>query len=225
MWVTVMTEWNKQRGLTIVEMVVAIVVLAISLVGITQMISGGITRTSDTLIETRAVALAQSYLDEILSRRFDQNSNPRGIPPCRPSLDPLTEEDIPPGEICTHPDEFGPEASELACAIPRICFNDVDDYHGLDEGLGQDGPLLDAEGQERVDYENFRVRVNVRYLLPCDDGPEAFMDVPQAVCDALTEEDEQALINAVQAAKLITVTVSHVTNPDGWAFSVYKANF
>lgn len=212
-----MTE--RQSGITLVEMVATIVILAIALVSVTQMISGGIRSTSDTLLETRAVALAQSYLDEILSRRFDQNSSVRGIPPCRQG------DDVPASETCTDEIDFGPEPSELACAVPRVCFNDVDDYHGLDEGYGQVGPLLDADGQERVGYENFRVRVNVRYLDPCDDGPEAFFDLPASVCNEETEEDEAALLNAVQAAKLITVNVSHVTNSEGWNFSVYKANF
>jgi len=205
-------EARGQRGLTIVEMVITIVILAISLVAISAAISGGISRSSDVLIETRAVALAQSYLDEILGKRFDENSAPRGIPPC------IAEE-------CTAALTLGPEADELACGTPRICFDDVDDYLGLDEGYDQPDPLLDAEGVERTDYENYRVRVNVRYIDPCAGADEEFLNAAPETCMPEDPEAETDLLNAIQTAKLVTVTVSHLSNNDGWHFSVYKANF
>ncbi|MEX2335255.1 MAG: hypothetical protein WD600_13415, partial [Pseudohongiella sp.] len=95
----------------------------------------------------------------------------------------------------------------------RADFDDVDDYHDLDEGYDQTDPLQDAEGNERLEYENFRVRVSVRYL------------------DLLATETEENLATALndltdeKDAKLITLTVSHIEQPDGWQFSVYKANF
>lgn len=178
-----------------IELVAVIVILAISLAGVTAAISSAISRSSDVMLETRAVALAQSYLDEILSRRFDENSAPRGIPPCRTN--------------CTAEGSFGPDGGETA----REDFDDVDDYHDLDEGYGQTDPLQDAEGNERLDYENFRVRVSVRYLdLGAGETEE----------DLATEPDD---LTDAEDAKLITVTVSHIEQPDGWQFSVYKANF
>lgn len=186
---------GRQRGVTLIELVAVIVILAISLAGVTAAISSAISRSSDVMLETRAVALAQSYLDEILSRRFDENSAPRGIPPCWAD--------------CTDEIEFGPDGGEAS----RADFDDVDDYHGLDEGYGQADPLQDAEGNERLGYENFRVRVSVRYLqLGVGEPEENLATEPNDLTDA-------------QDAKLITVTVSHVEQPDGWQFSVYKANF
>ncbi|WP_169792260.1 type IV pilus modification PilV family protein [Pseudohongiella spirulinae] len=190
-----MSNRRVQRGVTLIELIAVIVILAISLVGVTAAISGAISRSSDVMLETRAVALAQSYLDEILSRRFDENSAPRGIPPCRSN--------------CTDEIDFGPDGGETG----RADFDDVDDYHGLDEGAGQADPLQDAEGNERLGYENFRVRVEVRYLrLGVGEIEEDLATAP----NDLTDE---------QDAKLITVTVSHVEQPGGWMFSVYKANF
>lgn len=178
-----------------IEMIIAIVILALALVAISQSISVGLSRGADIMLETRAVALAQSYLDEIFGRRFDENSNPRGIPPCLSS--------------CTAEIDFGPDLPETE----RIDFDDVDDYHGLDEGLGQADPLRDAEGLERLGYENFRVRVSVRYLALDPGGVEETLGV-----------NADDLENSMDA-KLITVTVNHVSNPQGWAFSVYKTNF
>ncbi|MDT8427871.1 MAG: type II secretion system protein [Pseudomonadales bacterium] len=188
-----------QRGLSMIEMVIAIVILAVALVSISVSISVGLGRNADVMLETRAVALAQSYLDEIFGRRFDENSNPRGIPPCSTN--------------CTDELDFGPDLPETE----RIDFDDVDDYHGLDEGLGQTDPLRDAEGLERTGYENFRVRVAVRYLELVPDG------VTPGVEETLGVNVDD--LNNNTDAKLITVTVNHASNPQGWAFSVYKANF
>jgi MSHA pilin protein MshD len=104
---------------------------------------------------------------------------------------------------------FGPDGGETN----RADYDDVDDYHGLDEGYEQTNPLQDAEGNERLDYENFRVRVEVRYLQ---------LGVGEAEENLATALND---LTDVQDAKLITVTVSHVSQPDGWMFSVYKANF
>lgn len=197
---------RRQGGVTLVELIAAIVILAIALVGITAAVSSAVSRSSDTMLEARAVALAQSYLDEILARRFDEGSGERGIPPC-------TINSSNPDHACST--QLGPETGEPPSApdYSRQHFNDVDDYHGLDEGFGQSRPLLDADGLERIGYDNFRVSVTVRYLQLDPGGAEENLAMvaggPQYMHDA----------------KLITVTVSHPGQPQGWQFSAYKANF
>lgn len=186
---------SRQRGITLMEMIATIVILAIALAGITAALSGGIGRSADVLTGTRAVALAQSYLDEILGKRFDEASNPRGIPPCH--------------DTCTDETGFGPDAGES----DRGDFDDVDDYHGVDEGWQAAGNLRDAEGNPRAGYEGFRVRVSVRYLDASPGGVEESLGA--------TPED----LDDDRDAKLITVTVSHPGNPGGWHYSAYKANF
>jgi MSHA pilin protein MshD len=185
----------RQRGITLIEMIVTMVILAVALTGVTVALSGGIGRSADVLTGTRTVALAQSYLDEILGKGFDEASNPRGIPPCRNN--------------CTDPDGFGPDGGENG----RADFDDVDDYIGLDEGWQTAEPLRDAEGNPRTGYESFRVRVSVRYLDLSPGGAEESLGATPADLDDARD------------AKLITVTVSHPDNPDGWRFSAYKANF
>lgn len=185
-----------QRGVTLIELVAVIAIMSVSLVGVTAAISGAVSRSADVMTETRAVALAQAYLDEILSRRFDENSAPRGIPPCRTSC--TDEEGL----------AWGPDDSES-----RAGFDDVDDFHGLVEGFGEDDPLRDAEGVERSGYDEFRIQVSVRYLrLQVGETEEGL----GAASEDLSDDKD---------AKLITVTVSHVDNTEGWKFSVYKANY
>ncbi len=185
----------KQSGLTLIEMVLTIVILAISIITITGMLSSGVGRSADTTLELRSASLAQSYLDEILGKRFDEHSSPRGIPPCRTN--------------CTDEVDFGPDGGET-----RARFDDVDDYHGLDEGEGQLTPLQDSEGNTRTGYENFRVRVSVRYMEIDPGGEEENLAV--AANDLDDNED----------AKLITVTVNFISSGDeGVSYSAYKANF
>lgn len=203
---------QRQAGVTLVELIAAIVILSIALVGVTLAVSSAVSRSSDTMLETRAIALAQSYLDEILARRFDEQSGPRGIPPCftgGTNTEPCSCPDAsscPPGGLAP---VLGVDSGEEAIPGPgytRAGFNDVDDYHGLDEGDGAVQPLTDANGVERIGYDNFRIRVSVRYADPSD---------AESGLDLTGPED----------AKLITVTVSHREQPQGWQFSVYKANF
>ncbi|MEX0618752.1 MAG: type II secretion system protein [Pseudohongiellaceae bacterium] len=187
---------SRQQGITLVELIVTIIVLGIALTGISLAIQLGVGRSSDTLLELRTVALAQAYLDEILGKRFDENTNNRGVPPCRPA-----------GDACTLEGAFGPDGGET-----RATFDDVDDYHGMDEGDDQTNALQDSEGNERQGYENFRVQVNVRYI-NLGGGEEE---------ETLAQGDE---LNDEGDAKLITVTVRHRGLSQGYDFSAYKANF
>ena len=71
-----------QLGVTLVEMVVVIVILAIALTTVTQLISQNTVSGANTLDETKAIELAQSYLGEIKAKRYDENSPSGGVPPC-----------------------------------------------------------------------------------------------------------------------------------------------
>ena len=185
---------RNQRGLTLIEMVITIVILAISLIAITSILSSGTGRSADITLELKSAALAQSYLDEILGKRFDENSHPRGIPPCRSN--------------CTLIGSFGPDGET------RDQFDDVDDYDGLDEGEGQLISLQDASGLPRTGYDNFRVRVSVRYMDVATSGTEENLAV--AANDLDDNED----------AKVITVTVNFLNSgAEGIKYSAYKANF
>ena len=190
---------SRQQGLSLVELIVTIVILAIALTGISVVIQGGLSQSADTTLNVRTVALGQAYLDEILGKRFDENTRNSGIPPCRPSA--------PPPRRCTNEASFGPDGGEN-----RARYDDVDDFHGLDQGDGQATPLQDAEGNTRTDYENFRVQVSVRYINVGVGGEEENLGVG----DELDEEFD---------AKLITVTVTHRSLSQGVTFSAYKSNF
>lgn len=189
---------RRQKGITIIELVISISILAIALTSVTLLLSGGLRRSSDTLLEVRAVALGQAYLDEILGKRFDENTRDSGVPPCRNSTGSP--------RLCSS--VLGPETGEI-----RSSYNDVDDYNGLDEGLGAvDTVLRDPLGNVRQGFDNFRVRVSVRAVDVGIGGSEAGLSVANELDDS-------------QDAKLIEVTVSHRSLVNGIVFSAYKSNF
>jgi MSHA pilin protein MshD len=193
-----------QRGLSLIELIATIVIIAIALSAVVFSVQFGTTNSSDTLIQVRATALAQAYLDEILGKRYDERTRPSGVPPCRATA--------PPPRQCTAEVSFGADGGETS----RDLYDDVDDYHNLREGNGEVNPLQDAEGNTRVGYDNFTVDVQVRYI---NLGIAVPAEVDEVGLGANNELDDEF------DAKLITVTVIDGDNPDGFKFSAYKSNF
>lgn len=66
-----------QRGLTLVELLIFIVVVGIAVAGVLSVMNATIQHSSDPLIRKQALAVAESLLDEILAREFlDPDSQP-----------------------------------------------------------------------------------------------------------------------------------------------------
>jgi len=108
------------------------VVISIAIAGVVgafALVSG---RSADPLSQTRAVALAQIYMDEIISRRFDEDTPVGGVPRKAGCIID-TEEDN------------------------REDYDDVDDYNAISGAAPEN-----AEGTTlAADYANFRVSVVV----------------------------------------------------------------
>ena len=58
------------RGITLVELVVTIVVVAAALAAVLGMLSVTSARSADNLVQTQAVTVAESYLNEILQKPY-----------------------------------------------------------------------------------------------------------------------------------------------------------
>jgi MSHA pilin protein MshD len=71
-------RWRRQRGVTLVELVIAITVVAISVATILGVLGAISSRSADAMVQQQAVAVAQAYLDEILQRWV---VDPNGTPP------------------------------------------------------------------------------------------------------------------------------------------------
>jgi MSHA pilin protein MshD len=62
--------WSKQRGFTLVEMILAIVVLGVGLAGVMLAFSTTTRGSGDVLVQRQLLAIAQGLLDEALSRPY-----------------------------------------------------------------------------------------------------------------------------------------------------------
>ena len=138
---------KPQYGFTLVELIVFIVVLAVGLVGVALVINRTMLVAPQAMEKTKAMELAQLYLDEILTKRFDENTGQGGLPTCD-SPDPATSTNK-----CTLEPSFGIDGAET-----RSVFDDIDDYHGLNNA-----PPENASGTALTTYNGYSVAVNVTY--------------------------------------------------------------
>jgi len=128
-----MRSFRGQRGVTLVELIITIVIISIALAGTIIAFSNVVGRSSDTLFQSRSIALAQAYLDEILGQPFDLDTPEGGVPPyasaCRVN---------------------GGDAAD------RDTFRSVDQY----DGLVLSPPEL-ASGAISEGYEGYTVSISV----------------------------------------------------------------
>lgn len=106
---------KRQNGFTLIELVVGIVLFSIAMVFISSIILPQAKRGVDPIWQVRSVTLAQSLLNEIASKAFDENNIVNGtFQACNNIVD------------CTTSSQLGPDTGET-----RSLFDDIDDYHGL----------------------------------------------------------------------------------------------
>jgi MSHA pilin protein MshD len=131
-------------GATLIELVAAIVIIAIAVLGLSLVVAGVVARSADPLIERQAGAIAESYLEEAMLASF-----------CDPDF-------VLPGQTCR--DQCLSRAcSTGACGgtgalheASRALYDDVCDYAGIDD----DG-ARDRDGDPIAGLGAYRVRVAV----------------------------------------------------------------
>lgn len=162
------------RGFTLVELVVTLVLLSIVAVAVLNALAFSVRHQSDALWQARAVALGESYLEEILGRRYDASTPIGGVPPCTVATTP-----------CSDVATLGADPAD------RALFETVSDYHGL-----VDAPPRDTEGNPRGGYDSFQVEVAVRYAT-ADEQAALGLDAPtdaKHIEVRVTDRGEQTLV-------------------------------
>ena len=66
-----------QRGLTLVELIVSMVIISIALGGVLMVMNFTTSHSADPMIQHQAVAIAEAYMEEILLQRY---KDPDGYP-------------------------------------------------------------------------------------------------------------------------------------------------
>lgn len=135
-----------EAGFSLIELIVVIVVLSLALTGISLVINRTVQQSPEALVQTRAMELAQTYMDEILTKRYDEQSGQGGIPRCD-STDNAAKP-------CSN--TFGADG---AVETDRLQYDDVDDYHNLNELP----PTSIVDGTNLSNYNSYRVQVAVTY--------------------------------------------------------------
>ncbi len=130
-----------ERGYSLIELIMGMVVIGTAIALLLSAVNPNRIASVRPILRMKTAQLGQAYLEEILSRRFDESSFIGGAPRCNEAGQPP----------CTA--ALGPEGGET-----RSTFDDVDDYHGLTET-----PPRDARGIARSGYQNYRVQVSVAY--------------------------------------------------------------
>lgn len=130
-----------QKGFTLIEVIIGIVALSLSLAIVTSFIAPTEQKSADQIHQVKAAELAQSLMNEIMAKAFDNNSDMAG------GRDRCDEAGY---ANCTT--SLGSEGSES-----RSTFNDVDDYDGYTAKINS------TEGSLDSGYSSFDILVNVSY--------------------------------------------------------------
>ncbi|MEW6989178.1 prepilin-type N-terminal cleavage/methylation domain-containing protein [Colwelliaceae bacterium 6441] len=138
---------NKNKGFTLIETIVGIVVLAISFSLITTLIYPLVGQSADQLHQIKAAELGQSIINEIQNKAFDENSDKTGgLIRCGEGTD------------CTPYDKLTNEEGGV-----RASFDDVDDYNGV---VLDEDDFVNSFGDDLADkYVGYVVDIKV-----CNDG-------------------------------------------------------
>lgn len=126
---------DRSAGLSLIEMLMTIVVLAIALTATVSAMTASVSRSADPLVNHRTTLLVQAYFDEMMSKRFAEGTPVGGVPAIATAAACVT----------------GTDGGET-----RATYDDVDDYDGLD-----DSPPRLQTGTVAADYTEWRVTVSV----------------------------------------------------------------
>jgi len=125
----------NRRGFTLIELIISILVVSIALIGVLSVMNLTTVKSPDPMVREQAVAIAESYMEEILLRWYD--------------------EDAVPGTIDTE-GAWGPEGGES-----RSTYDDVNDYDGLSASEGTHNVTVNVQAATLNGVAAARVTVTV----------------------------------------------------------------
>ncbi len=164
---------SGKDGFTLIEMVITIIILGASSMILLPFFSS-ISNSPDPVLRGRAIALGQSMMDEILAKKWDENTIAGGGPI-------LTAETVDSGDCLTnriacyraaYKDNLyaAPTATtvanlktdnsdELDNGVSRVLYNDIDDFNNYTE----EDSFRD-QNYGRFDLDGYKRSVKVKYI-------------------------------------------------------------
>ena len=167
----------RQRGLTLIELIIFIVVISVGLVGILTVMNVTSRSSADPVIRKQALAVAEAMMEEILSKDFQNDpTGDNGTTPalgCTPSTATLCRQNV---------------------VGDRQNYNDVDDYNNWD----QNG-VFQVDGTAAPIGGNYRVRVDVTTPFTLSDTAGTNGVDGKQVTVTVTSGPETIILNSFRA--------------------------
>lgn len=167
---------DRESGYSLIELVVFLVIMGIAVGAIALQFTQNVSHSHEPFIRQRALAVAGAYLDEIMDKRWNENTPVGGG--CVDTASPTCSGGPAPTGIGSE------EAS-------RSLYDDVDDYQGL-----SDSPPQDSQGNNMTGYgSGFTVGVSVTQPAAAWNGINA-NDVRRIQIDVQTPSGETISLTA-----------------------------
>ncbi len=194
-------------GFTLIEMVIFISIISVAFTGIIMVFINTGKSSADPLVKIRTIELGQSFLEEVLLKKYDENTPVSGG--CVDYASSTRCSSAPNGETVLQAD-----------GETRGTFDDVDDYHNLEycgdnvaagDSLctGSCSSLVNESGNDiSAEYAGFSVCIQVNFA-----GNDLNSVSPGTGTSVLSND-----------AKRIDVIITDALN-SRMTFTAYKLNF
>ncbi|MBL0668304.1 prepilin-type N-terminal cleavage/methylation domain-containing protein [Aeromonas jandaei] len=138
-----------ERGFTLIELIVGIVLLAVALTGILGLLINQAPQAVDPVQQVRAAQLAQRLTGEILQKSFDEQSDHNGGRyRCGEQVAGVT--------IAPCSGSYGPDGEPAPYA-----YNDVDDFDTAGNWRDASWFTQTSSGIGSAEYRNYQVKIAV----------------------------------------------------------------
>ena len=173
---------RRHQGFTLIELVVGIVVFAVALTLFSSLLVPQAIKSVDPIYQVRATELAQSLINEISGKSFDENSSRSG------GQIRCNEVGAP---ACTASANLGLDGAET-----RAEFNDVDDYNNLAEA---DTAILNSLGENITIgtiglYQGFQANVSVMYDDDVDGIDDGSIGNRKLIIVSITTPNDEVMV-------------------------------
>ena len=129
----------RERGLTLIEMIVFILVVSIALTGVLLVMNRNTARSSDPLVRKQALAIAEGLLEEVQLMPFTYcDADDAHVT----TAEAATVNASDPAQCASLADAVGPEAGETRYATSTP-FDHVGDYDGFDTSMATPAGVRD----------------------------------------------------------------------------------
>lgn len=169
----------RERGLTLIELIVFIVVVAIGVVGVLLVMNVTGARSSDPLIRKQALAIAEALLEEAQLMPFTW---------CDPDDPNVTSATA--AVDCTLAEAPGPEAGESR-TNPGSPFDNVNDYQGYDSTAA--GGIQDITGSAIGGLAGYRAQIDIAPTSLAGTGLTVAPDASQLITVTVTGPGGEAV--------------------------------